>query len=286
MSETPKPSKPPLLRRQLAVRLIELRKRAGLKQDDVVALTGLARSTISNIENADVRVREATLRQLLGVYNVTAPELDMLVRMAKQAGRRGAYLAYADVTPNFALDFFELEAHAAEIWSFASGHVPGLFQRPDYVRAITQARHPERTEEELARSQQLRIARQEQVFGSEPPRVHVVIDEAALLRGVTVDQVDHLIAASKWATVTLQVLPLSVGPHAAMGSSFDLLRLGDTDHGMEFLYQDNLLSAVYHEQPDEIAECVRIFDRLVEQSLTADESLAFLVRLRGASGAT
>lgn len=280
-------AKPPFLRRQLAIRLTKLREvRAKLTQDEVSRRTGLARSAISDIENAKTRVREATIRLLLGCYGVTAPELDMFIRMAKQAGRRGAYLAYKDVTPDFAADFFELEAAALEIRSFSSGFIPGLFQDEEYVRRITKARHPERSEQELDRSQQLRAARQKQVLGTNPPRLHVIIDEVVLQRGVTAEQVDRLIVESKRPEVTLQVLPVTAGEHPAMGASFDLLRLSDEDDAMEYLYQDNLLSAVYHEEPDEIEECVEIFNRLAKLSLSPKNSVALLVRLRGALGAT
>jgi transcriptional regulator with XRE-family HTH domain len=50
-----------------------------MTQDDAVRATGLSRSTISKIENAEQSILEKNVRLLAGAYGVTSPELDMLL---------------------------------------------------------------------------------------------------------------------------------------------------------------------------------------------------------------
>jgi transcriptional regulator with XRE-family HTH domain len=277
---------PPLLRLQLAERLIDLRRNAGLTQEQARKKTGLARSTIIDIERAETaNIRISTLVSLLNAYGVSGDEQVELIRMAEQAKPDSHYLEYRDVAPNFAKNFFEREAYATEIWLFQSGHIPGLFQLPYYVRAITRARHPERSDEEIERSVQLRDVRQSQVLGTNKPRIRAILDEAALLRGVTQEQLDHLIAVSELPFVDLRIVPLSLGVHAAMGASFDVL-FYESAPNLDVLFLEDLVGADYHERDSQLfAEYVTIFERLAGQCLSAGKSRDVLVTLRGASGA-
>lgn len=276
---------PPLLRMKLAERLIQLRKEAGLTQDEARKKTGLARSTIIDIEKAETaNVRISTLVSLLNAYGVPGEAQVELIRMAEQAKADGPYLEYRDVAPNFAKNFFEREAYATKIWLCQSGRIPGLFQLPYYVRNITRARHPERPEEEIERSVQLREVRQNQVLGRNKPHIRAIIDEAALLRGVTPEQFDHLIAVSDLPFVDLRIVPLSLDAHAAMGDSFDVLFYDDAPN-MDVVYLENLVSADLHERGSQLfADYVAIFERLATQCLDAEKSRDVLVTLRGASG--
>lgn len=277
---------PPLLRMKLAERLIALRKAARLTQEQARTKTGLARSTIIDIEKAETtNIRISTLVSLLNAYGVTGDAQVELLRMAEQAKADGPYLAYRDVAPHFAKSFFEREAYANEIWLFQSGHVPGLFQLPYYVRSITRARHPERSDDEIERSVELRDVRQSQVLGTNKPRIRAIIDQAALLRGVTTEQIDHLIAVSELPFVDLRIVPLSLGAHAAMGASFDVL-FYDGAPAMDVVFLENLVSADYHERGSQLfADYIAIFERLASQTLDPEKSRAVLVTLRGASGA-
>lgn len=284
------PAPPPIRRRQLAIRLLELRKATGLNQDEVVKLSGLSRSTISKIENAEQSIREKNVRLLAHAYGVGAPELDMLLRMTAEAKQRGVYLAHSDVAPDFAKDYFELEAYARTIWFFESMHVPGLFQVPDYIRALTLARHPDASEEALQQSVNLRTARQARLVGDDPPSMQVIIDEGVLHRpvggnAVMVEQISHLIEVSKLPTITLQLLPLSVGAHPAMVSPFIILRFDDTS-GMDVVYVENLVSATYHEKPSDLVEYMTVFEQVKKLALSPRASRVLMDTLRAALGAT
>jgi transcriptional regulator with XRE-family HTH domain len=277
---------PPALRKKLADRLIELRKAARLSQEETRKRTGLARSTIIDLEKAETsNIRISTLVSLLNAYGVTGPDQVELVRMAEQAKPDGPYLEYRDVVPNFAKSFIEREAYANQIWLFQSSRVPGLFQLPDYVHDITAARHPERTSAEIERSMELRAVRQRQVLEVNKTSIRAIVDETALLRGVTKGQIEHLIAVSALPNVELQIAPLDLGAHAGQGESFDILFYDDAPN-MDVVFLENLVDADYHERGSQVfGEYVVVFERLAEQCLSAEKTRDVLVTLRGASGA-
>jgi transcriptional regulator with XRE-family HTH domain len=135
MPEDPKPV-PPIRRRQLAYRLTELRDEARMTQDDAVRLTGLSRSTISKIENAEQAILEKNVRLLAGAYGVTSPELDMLLRMARESNQRGLLVAHADVAADFARDYIKLESYATP----DSFRFPSTFAPSGWFRSRTPPR--------------------------------------------------------------------------------------------------------------------------------------------------
>ncbi|NUR80737.1 MAG: helix-turn-helix transcriptional regulator [Dermatophilaceae bacterium] len=277
---------PPALRRKLAERLIALRKDAGLSQEETRKRTGLARSTIIDLEKAETsNIRISTLVNLLNAYGVTGPDQVELIQMAEQAKPDGTYLEFRDVVPNFAKNFIEREAYADAISTYQSLRIPGLFQTEDYVRELTQARHPERSPAEIERSVGLRAVRQRQVLEVNKTKVRAIIDEAALLRGVTREQIEHLIVVSHLPNVDLQIVPLALGAHAGQGEAFTVLFYGDAPN-MDVVFLENLVDADYHERGSQVfGEYLAVFERLSKQASSVEESRALLDTLRGASRA-
>jgi hypothetical protein len=96
--------------------------------------------------------------------------------------------------------------------------IPGLFQTPEYARAMLAAR-PHVTADEVENLVAARLARQEILDGENPPLIYAVLDEAALHRqvgGAEVmrNQLLHLMALSRQATITVQVIPFALGARA------------------------------------------------------------------------
>ncbi|MCS7480002.1 helix-turn-helix transcriptional regulator [Umezawaea endophytica] len=281
---------PPIRRRQLAFRLAELRKATGMKQDEVVEHTGLSRSTISKMENAEQELMEKNVRLLAAAYGVVAPELDMLVRMARESKKIGVMVAHADVAPNFAKDFLELEAYASEVWSYQAVVVDGMLQIPGYIRALRLAWKPDATPEDLEQAVDLRAGRQKRLLDKDAPTLRVLLDEAAFIRpvggpDVMVEQIKHLVEMSKLPNVTLQVIPRAVGAYPGMGRSFAILKFDDTP-GMDVAYAESLRSATYHEKRHEVVQHVEVFDRIADLALSPTatrKSLATLATTFGSN---
>lgn len=278
------PQTAPIRRRKLGIRLHELRKQAGLSQDEVATWTGLSQPTISKIEGARQAIEVRHVRLLALCYGVDSPEIDQLIRMASEADDRGLLVAHSDTVPDFARDYVELEGYASELWVHEPGWVFGLLQIPEYVRAVRLAVHPEATEEELARSVALRAARQERVMGDQPPKLRVLLDEAVLHRAiggqeVMAAQLRHLEAVSRLPHIDLQVIPFAFGAHPAVGSGFTVLRFEDSSPGMDVVYVENRRSATYHEKPSDLAHYMDLFDLISRTALDPEATRSLLTTL-------
>lgn len=277
---TPQPPAP-IRRRKLAVRLTRLRKAAGKTQLETSDWTGLSQSTISKIENAAQEIEVKHVRLLAQFYDVGAPEVDQLVRMAEQSNDRGILVEHLETAPDFARDYFELEGYAHEIHVHEQGWVFGLFQTPEYTRAVRLLFKPDATEEELDRSVALRAARQGRITGDNPPILHVTMDEAVLYRMVGSreimrDQLAHLKRISKLPNVRLRIVPFSAGRY---WSGFTILRFEDTA-GMDVVYVENQRSATYHEKPSDLAYFVDNFQAISSAALDEEASRDRLDNLR------
>lgn len=289
MSDEPKPA-PPIRRRQLAYRLAELRDEARMTQDDAVRATGLSRSTISKIENAEQAILEKNVRLLAGAYGVASPELDMLLRMARESNQRGLLVAHADVVADFARDYVKLESYASEVWTLETAFVAGLLQVPEYIRAVRLVSKPDATEAELRQAVELRAERQRRLTGPNPPRLRVVLDEGVFDRvvgspDVIAKQIQHLVAMSRLPHIAIQLMPKSAGPYRGMGYAFSVLRF-DPAPGMDVAYAEGWLSATYYEKQREVQAHADLFDQISAAALSPTDTRAALDTLAGALGSS
>lgn len=202
---------------------------AGIKSIAVAAArSGLSTATISRIENAKQTILPRTVRLLCHCYGIGAPLLDHLLRLAEESEDRGWLVAYSDTTPNWFERYLGEEAEASEIWEYGAEFIPGLLQTAGYCRAVRAANSADVTEEEIARSVEFRLARQELLERESPPRLHVVVNESVLRRHVggrkvMREQLRHLAEMAKRPNVTVQVLPFNAGARPAMTGSFIML---------------------------------------------------------------
>ncbi|MGM1064026.1 helix-turn-helix domain-containing protein [Saccharothrix sp. Mg75] len=287
MTDAPKPV-PPIRRRQLAYRLAELRDQARMTQDDAVRATGLSRSTISKIENAEQAILEKNVRLLATAYGVGSPELDVLLRMARESNQRGLLVAHADVAADFARDYIRLESYASEVWTLETAHVPGILQTREHTRALRRVWKPDATEDDLRRAVELRAERQRRLTGPAPLRLRVILDEGVFDRlvgdaGARVGQVDHLVEMSRRPNVVVQLMPKSAGLYRGMDQPFSVLRF-DPAPGMDVAYAEGLFSATYHEKPREVVAHVELFEEIASAALSPAATRDALATLRGALG--
>ncbi|MCS7477176.1 helix-turn-helix domain-containing protein [Umezawaea endophytica] len=274
----------PIRRRKLAIRLTELRKAVPKSQVETASWTGLSQSTISKIENAAQPIEVKHVRLLAQCYGVNSPEVDQLLRMAAESDDRGLLVDHSDTVPDFARDYFELEAYAEELRVHEPGWVFGLFQTPAYIRAVHLDATPDASEEVLQRFVALRIARQERLKAARPLTLRVVLDEAVLHRAiggpsVMAEQLAHLSEVAELPSVTLQVVPFSAGSHSALGAGFTVLRFEDTPT-MDVVYVENLRTASYLEKPSDLDYYVQVFQETTRTALGPDDSRALLDTLR------
>jgi transcriptional regulator with XRE-family HTH domain len=216
---------PTVRRRRIAAELKRLREERGLTLDHAARELGVARSTMSRIENAQVSVRPSDVRTLLELYGLEPDDVAALVQVARDARQRGWWQAYSDVLPGWFEVYVGLEQAASEISTFETSLVPGLLQTADYARAVIEAELPDASPNEVERRTELRMKRQN---NESRPDLWVALDEAVIRRVVGGPptmraQLERLAEMAEAPGVTLQIIPFVAGAHASMISSFSIL---------------------------------------------------------------
>jgi transcriptional regulator with XRE-family HTH domain len=220
---------PTVRRRRIAAELKRLREERGLTLDHAAKELGVARSTMSRIENAQVSVRPGDVRTLLELYGLERDDVAALVQVARDARQRGWWQAYSDVLPGWFEVYVGLEQAASEISTFETSLVPGLLQTADYARAVIEAELPDASPNEVDRRTELRMKRQHE---ESRPDLWVVLDEAVIRRVVggppTMHaQLERLAETAETPGVTMQIIPFNAGAHSSMISSFSVLSFPD-----------------------------------------------------------
>lgn len=232
---------------------------------------------VSNIETGRSKKPAVTdIRVLLDLYRVTdSRERDSILALTRQSRERGWWNRYDDVLGGA---YASLEAGAKSVKLFEPQYIPGLFQTPEYAEAIAQAtliRDPD----DIQRTVEARIRRQDILTKDEPPEVWAIIHESALLMlkaapDLFGPQVARLLELAETPnSVTLQILPLSAGLHAGMGGPFAIL---DYEAAQSLVFLETNTDGLYLEKPPEITRYRRCFDRLVAKALDPDEVPAYL----------
>jgi hypothetical protein len=275
---------PTVARMILGQHLRRLREAAGVTPDQAGYEIRASRSKISRMENGHVGFKERDIRDLLMLYGATDEHTRAsLVSLTRQANTPGWWSKYGDVLADWFEGYLGLEAAASIIRTFELQFVHGLLQTEDYARAVTLLGHAAATDEDIERRVRLRLGRQQLLTGPKPPQLWSVLDEGALRRpvggrAVMRAQMSHLVEISALPNVTVQVVPFSRGGHAAAGGSFTTLRFDDPDVP-DVVYIEQLTSALYLDNRDDVDHYLEVVNRLSAEALTPAQTRTFLAEL-------
>jgi transcriptional regulator with XRE-family HTH domain len=258
----------------LGLRLVNLRRSAGLTQKALADRLGVRQPSISRFEAGSDIPTERMLRRIADALEVSAEtraeledrlaELRVEVRTARLLVRQGAHAVQLQVG--------EREAHATSVWSYHIALVPGLLQTAEYTRAMASVLDSEIDVDVEA----LVSGRQERQRLLLDPTRHFrfVIAEGALRARVAPvavlrAQLRRLLALVEgFDHVDLGVIPLAAPLSAWTLSGFDIM--GDV---VEVEY---LTGSVSVRDSRDIAVYRRQFDRLDAQAVRGDGLQAVL----------
>ncbi len=277
MTKRPGPS---VRRRQLGQMLRKLRTDADVHRRDAAEWLGVTEQNMSRIEVGKSSIKDQTVRSLCQLYDVEANDLEVMLRLARESTQRGWWADYRDTLPEWARQLVGQEADALHFWSYESEIVPGLLQTSDYVAAINRTLHPDMTDEQVGRAQQLRRERQQRLDDDDPPQLHFYLNEAVIRRvlgsrEVMADQLDYLAEASRLDHIELRVVPFAAGGHAAMSARFVLIQFPDEDSAA-FAYVENDRGGTYQESPSDLNRYRVIVDLLDKTALDGTGSRALI----------
>jgi transcriptional regulator with XRE-family HTH domain len=270
-------SGPMALRIVLGSQLRRLREASNVTTDEAGQAIRATHSKISRLERGRSGAKQRDVADLLSLYGVTdETEREELLTLARQANAPGWWQQYSDVLPKWLELYVGLERSASIIRSYEVQFVHGLLQTEDYARAIILIANAYAPREEIDRRVNLRMKRQQLLTQRDAPEFWAVLDEAALRRapdGRTVmrAQLEHLLQMADLPNVTLQIMPFNVGPHAAAGGPFTILRFPEPDVA-DLVYLEQLNSALYLDQPGDVQDYVAIMNQLCVQAETGAAS--------------
>ncbi|MBD0745998.1 helix-turn-helix transcriptional regulator [Streptomyces sp. CBMA152] len=247
----------------------ELRRKregAGMTQEQLGKCIFCAASLIGQIETG----RKIPTREL-------SDRLDAALLTEGFFGRLVG-LVLRSVLPSWFQQYAEMEARATFINTFQTEVVYGLLQTEDYARAVLGVR-PDSDIDGLVEA---RMERQRILDRDTPPLIWTVLTEAVLHqeiggRDVMRAQLQHLLHANKqreW--VKLQVLPFTVGAHAGLPGSFNLLRFEDDP---DVVYTEDFVQGHMTANPQAIREGSLSYDHLQATALSVEDSAALITRV-------
>ncbi|MFD4975978.1 helix-turn-helix domain-containing protein [Streptomyces sp. NPDC058424] len=274
---------PTLLKMLVGVQLAGFREDAGLSQEQSARELGFSAAKLSRIESGKGRrpPAEGDVRALLKLYDTDEYESSVLLRLLRRAGEPGWWQRYDKrLMPEWFDRLVGLQEAAAAIRTFEIQYVPGLLQTAAYTRAVVERGLPTASAGEVQRRVELRIRRAQLLLRQDAPQVWAVLDESVLLRvlgsrEVMREQLDHLVTMAQRPNVTVQIVPLDVTNASAPAIPITYLRFGGLDLP-DVVYLEHIRSANFLEDRDETEEYRIALDRLADEALTPQESLALL----------
>jgi transcriptional regulator with XRE-family HTH domain len=290
------PARGPVVpRRRLGAELRALREQAGLTIDEVAKALECSVSKVSRLETGQGIPYRRDVRDLLDRYGITDPgRRDRLMRWVREGNRQGWWDDFSDVLapdpedplrPDNLSRYVALEQDASEVRSYEAIVVHGLLQTEDYARAVLNTLSTA-DRDATNRLVELRMRRQWRLYAEEDPLIlQVVLDEAVLYRSVggpkvMQAQLARLLTDAQRPNITLRVLPFSVGAHRSVSGSFVVLAFADTDDN-DLVYIESHVGDLYLEKEHDVDVYEELFDVLVGQCLTTDQSAKLIADVLG-----
>jgi transcriptional regulator with XRE-family HTH domain len=287
MTETQAGSTVP--RRQLGRYLRELRLATGLSVRAAAKELERSEPTMWRVESGQVSMRAIEVEGTCRLYGATEDMTKALIALARETKAKGWWQAYGDVLSESLDLYVGLEAAAARIDWYESELAPGLFQTPEYARALVLAHVPDEADAKVNRRVQLRMERQAILRRPiDPPVLRVLLRESILRcpvggPAVMSGQLGRLAEASELPNVALRVVPFAAGLQPGMLSgSFEILRFPVNGSGLESepptVYADRFTGALYLDKPHEVERYDQSFGVMWDAALDEAASRVEILR--------
>ncbi|TWG04285.1 helix-turn-helix protein [Streptomyces brevispora] len=140
-----------VLARQLGGQLLGFREAAGLNQAQAAATLSAQAAKVAKMEHGWVPFRDPDVIALCQAYGVDSPDtVDGLLKLAKldRERRRAKGWWVTSLTQGSLREYIAMEDVALRLQTWQLALIPGLFQTPEYMRALAVAAvSPDRIDE-------------------------------------------------------------------------------------------------------------------------------------------
>jgi len=266
--------------------LRQLRTDRGLSVDEVAERAMFSQTKLSRLETGRVGASARDIRDLCLVYGIADPaERERIMALAREGKQRGWWqelgLPYET--------YIALEAEATSIRDYNTDIVNGLLQVEGYARAIFEAAEPPLGQAVIDKRLEARMKRQVLLTRKDGPDFHIILDEGALRRpvgGPTVmrAQLARLIDAANLPSVTFQLIPLSVGAHPALDSTFVILEFNNPSVNDVVYVEGAAVGNIYLESTTDLGRFRKLFSRLEGIALSSQDSVDLISSIASSYG--
>ena len=275
------PHREPTIRsRELGDGLRQAMEQAGLTGKQAAQMLSWSPSFVSLLLSGKRGASELDIAAFLGVCRVKGPERDRLLALCREQDNPGWLQQHGSRMPKQLVTLIDHENKAVAISVFEAIFVPGLLQTGEYARAVISRIvnvPPEEVEDRVA----ARLARQSLFSRDRPARFTFYLHESVLRTpvggpAVMAEQLRHLRRMSTRSYLTLRVVPVALGAHAAMTGAFWLMEF------VEFkpvAYLESKTSSLFLEKPEEIQAYRRILGALADTALGEGQSRELIAAL-------
>jgi transcriptional regulator with XRE-family HTH domain len=273
---------PTVRQRELGKRLRELRLQHGLTVEDVAEKLLCSATKISRLETGARRPSLRDVRDLSALYEVDESTADEFMSLARGAREQVWWTQYEDIK----LDpYLGLEQAATVITSYTMYYIPALLQHEEYTKAIIKTIAPKMDPDILLQRVEVRMRRQQRLVEDDRPRYRVLLDEAVLHRpvggaAIMAAQLDKVLQAARLDRVTVQVVPFSVGAHAAQDSNFILFEFEQSTNQSPVVFVEGLTGNQYLEKWPDIARYREAIEYLRDSALSSLDSAQLVTEMR------
>ena len=223
------------------------------------------------------------MADLGALYQVNHQRLTRLLELATEAEHKGWWEDYQDLGIS---RLIALEVEASHISSYEQAVIPWMFQTEEYSRAVIKGILPGITERVLTERVEARLRRQELLTREAFPTFWSLVDEAALRRPVGGSQVMRgqlrkiVEVAATIPSITIQVVPLSVGAHPGLDNAFTLLEFEPPRPAT--VYMESLADAIYLDRPSDVDKYRDALKHLHAGALDPESSVQLVMGLETA----
>jgi hypothetical protein len=267
--------------------LLSLRMAVGKTQVQAAQVLSSSSTKIAKMETGWVPMRDPDIRALCEFYGVEdSQRTDRLLELARldRERRRAKGWWQAGLSPGGLAEYIAMEDVATHVRQWQVALIPGLFQTPDYLRSIAVRDSSWRSPDDIERSVDIRMRRQERLTADKPLHVHAVIWEAALrqLMGgpeVMRGQLERLLMLAKYPHVHIQILPFAAGGHPCVAGSFNIVSFAESD-AMDVVHMDTNTSTLWVENTEQSVMYTDYFDRTARLSLSPHDSVQLIERIQ------
>lgn len=184
---------------------------------------------------------------------------------------------------NFAL----VEQEAVTLSSYQTYVVDGLFQTPEYARALIGGSFPKVPDEKVEQLVEARLARRALFDRADPTAmIELILDESALRRPfggweMLRDQLRSLAEDAERDNVSIQVMPMDRGLRGTHAGERGNMVLVESKEHHRLVYMEIEDESLLVSDPAKVARLTHRYAKIRTQALSPDDSLSLIRKLAG-----